>query len=66
MSATPAASRTADLDRLLADAAAWNRWADQMNQRALALGLVSPAELERDRAIAQAATARLQARLEAA
>ena len=47
--------------QLIADAEAWNRWAARMNAKALAAGLVTAAELARDRQASQAALARLQA-----
>ncbi len=61
MSATPARGRTPELDRLIADAEAWNAWAERMNAKALAAGLVTAEELERYRAAAQAARDRLAA-----
>ena len=60
MSATPATCRTADLDRLLADAVAWNRYAERMNAKVLAAGLVTAEELARDRQACQAALTRLR------
>ena len=44
-----------------ADVAAWNAYAARMNAMALAAGLVTAAELARDRRASQAALVRLQA-----
>ena len=69
--ATPATGRiqggvanvnTTNLDQLLADAEAWNRWAASVNAKALAAGLVTAAELARDRERGHAARARLYTR----
>ena len=60
MSAAPATGRTPELARLLDDAQAWNAYADRMNAKALAAGLVTADELERNRQAAQAALDRLR------
>ena len=50
-------------EQMVADAQAWNQWAAQVNARALAAGIVTAEQLERDRQASQAALARLRARL---
>ena len=62
MAATPATDRTPELARLLADAAAWNAYADRINAKALAAGLVTAEELERSRKECQAAIRALRER----
>ena len=47
--------------RLIADAEAWNAYAAGMNAKAVAAGLVTAAEIERNRQVSQAALARLSA-----
>ena len=66
MAAAPATGRTPELDRLLADADPWNAYADRINAKALAAGLVTADELARNRAACQAALARLTAQADAA
>ena len=51
----------AERAQALADIAAWNRWAARINAQALAAGLVTAAELARDRQASQTALVRLQA-----
>ena len=63
MGAVTATSRTHDLTRLLEDAERWNAYAAKMNAKALAAGIVTAEQLERDRQASQAALARLRARL---
>ena len=63
MAAVPATSRTHDLTRLLEDAERWNAYAAKMNAKALAAGIVTAEQLERDRATTEANLARLRARL---
>ena len=60
MAAAPATGRTPELARLLADADAWNAYADRINAKALAAGLVTAEELERNRRASQAVLARLR------
>ena len=57
MSAVP--DRAAAVARMLDDARRWNEWADRMNAKALAAGLVTAEQLERDRQSCEAAIARL-------
>jgi hypothetical protein len=52
MSAAPATGRSADAD-------AWNAWADRINAKALAAGLVTAEQLAAQRTACQAALARL-------
>ena len=59
MGTTPARGRTPELDRLIADANAWNAWAEKINAKALAAGLVTAEELELNRQASQAALDRL-------
>ena len=54
-----AADRAAAIARMLDDARRWNDWAERMNAKALAAGLVTAEELERNRQAAEAAIARL-------
>ena len=60
MSATPATDWTHDLAQLLADAEAWNQWAAKMNEKAIAAGIVTREQVERDRQATQAALDRLR------
>ena len=64
MGAVTATSRTHDLTRLLEDAERWNAYAAKMNAKALAAGIVTAEQLERDRQASQAALARLTSRLQ--
>ena len=59
---TPDADRRRDLDRLVADAEAWNAHAARMNEKAIAAGLVTREQVERDRQASQAALDRLSQR----
>ena len=60
----PLATRRAhDLARLLEDAERWNAYAAKMNAKALAAGIVTAEQLERDRQATEANLARLRARL---
>ena len=54
-----AADRATAIARMLDDADRWNAWADAINAKALAAGLVTVEELEQHRAVAQAARDRL-------
>ena len=56
---TPDADRRRDLDRLVADAEAWNAYAARMNEKAIAAGLVTREQVERDRAASRASLDRL-------
>jgi hypothetical protein len=60
MGALPATGRTPEVARLIADAEAWNAWAETINAKALAAGLVTAEELERYRRASQAALDRLR------
>ena len=55
---TPDQPIYAERAQILADIAAWNRWAAGINAKALAAGLVTAAELARDRQARQAALVR--------
>ena len=57
---TPDADRRRDLDRLVADAEAWNAYAARMNEKAIAAGLVTREQVEQDRQATQAALDRLR------
>ena len=54
-----AADRAAAIARMLDDARRWNAYAERMNAKALAAGLVTAEELERHRRECQAAIDRL-------